>query len=107
MVFFTQPVCGACKTLKSQIYSHPIFLELTKSFIMVNVEDAHEEPGGNWQPDGAYVPRVFFITPEGEVDYSIQSNSRFKYYFSSPWQLIEAMKRFLAKLPTHKNKIEL
>ncbi|ETN85234.1 hypothetical protein NECAME_16850 [Necator americanus] len=43
--------CGACKEL----------IELSKKFVMVNVEDDDEPEDDKYAPDGGYIPRILFL----------------------------------------------
>ena len=50
--------------------------------------------------DGAYVPRLFFISPQGTplMDVmAVDRHSRFKYYYFSEEQLIKKMQLVKAK----------
>ena len=48
--------------LKPKLANHKGFGELSKQFVMVNVEDDEEPKGAQFNIDGSYVPRIFFIS---------------------------------------------
>lgn len=41
--------------------NHKEFAELGKNFVMVNTEDNDEPKGDQFDVDGKYVPRIFFL----------------------------------------------
>ena len=47
--------------LKPKLAKHKEFAELSKSFVMVNTEDDDEPKGEQFDVDGKYVPRIFFL----------------------------------------------
>lgn len=56
--------CGACGQLKKSFQTTPKkedLIELSKQFVMTNVEDDDEPEGEKYAPDGAYIPRLFFF----------------------------------------------
>ncbi|KNC70459.1 hypothetical protein SARC_17013, partial [Sphaeroforma arctica JP610] len=52
--------CGACKNLKKTVSTSEQMVTLAKEYIMVNLEDDEEPKDKQFQPDGGYVPRLFF-----------------------------------------------
>ena len=47
--------------LKPKLANHKEFAELSKKFVMVNAEDNDEPKGEQFDVDGKYVPRIFFL----------------------------------------------
>jgi len=104
LVLFTKTWCGACKNLKSNLLKlEEDFKKASEKFQMVSIEEDSETPTDerNFTPDGGYIPRVFFLDPEGNIDSSITGgNSQYKHFFSSAESLILAMGRFAHTIET-------
>ena len=49
------------KALKPKLAKHQEFAELSKKFVMVNTGDIDEAKGEQFDVDGKYVPRIFFL----------------------------------------------
>ena len=47
--------------MKPILAKHKTFAELSKKFVMVNTEDDDEPKGDQFDVDGKYVPRIFFL----------------------------------------------
>ena len=47
--------------MKPVLAKHKKFAELSKKFVMVNTEDNDEPKGDQFDVDGKYVPRIFFL----------------------------------------------
>ena len=57
--------------------------------------------------DGSYFPRLYFINPDGSVNYDIISNpniERYQFYYSGPEDIIESMKRMIKDLKLKKQR---
>jgi len=85
MVVLHKTWCGACKRLKPTFAEDKDIERLSKNFIMVNAED-DEEPHTNikFAIDGAYIPRIFFLSPDGKVltdVYNRGGNPQYKYFY--------------------------
>jgi protein-disulfide reductase (glutathione) len=92
--------CPHCREM-GPVLARPDVVELSKRMVMIS-QDADERP--SWLaerfdgPYGGYVPRVFFLTPEGAVREDLQSgNPKYPYFFApqAPDQLVAAMRRAL------------
>jgi protein-disulfide reductase (glutathione) len=110
LVLFTKTWCGACKNLKGDLVKNEAsFKTASEKFNMVNIEEDSELPtdNKNFTPDGGYIPRVFFLTPEGNIDDTIvSSNARYKHFFANTDALVEAMNSY-GKNPQAEEKPDL
>uniref|UniRef100_A0A1B6F7V0 Thioredoxin domain-containing protein 12 n=1 Tax=Cuerna arida TaxID=1464854 RepID=A0A1B6F7V0_9HEMI len=95
--------CGACKALKPKFSESKEIAELSKSFVMVNLEDNEEPKGGTYAPDGGYIPRILFLNSEGEVQtelYNQNGNPQYKYFYSDADSIATMMRKVISELPT-------
>lgn len=67
IMLFHASWCTSCKRYR-QVWKDPGVVAQSKNFVMVLV-DVDADPGANgaFSPDGTYVPRTIFYTPEGDV----------------------------------------
>ena len=66
--------------MKPILAKHKTFAELSKKFVMVNTEDDDEPKGDQFDVDGKYVPRIFFLgknTGETSTNKLYRISSRF------------------------------
>ncbi|XP_078043530.1 thioredoxin domain-containing protein 12 [Augochlora pura] len=89
--------CPACEILKEKFSKSVRIMDLSDRFIMIKV-DARKHPfinSGRYQPDGKYVPRILFFTPNGKFIMEAFNKSKNakeqKYFYSSPPDVIETM----------------
>ncbi|XP_066927374.1 uncharacterized protein [Clytia hemisphaerica] len=99
MLIITKSYCGACKALKPRIQRSKEFAELSKKFVMVTVEDDDEPDEDQFDVDGAYIPRIFFLDSNGKVDESLRNEGKsFKksrYAYGNVDQLMTNMNKAL------------
>ncbi|CAD5123753.1 DgyrCDS12067 [Dimorphilus gyrociliatus] len=102
--------CRACKELKPSFSSDNELLELSKKFIMVNLEDDEEPRDDKYSPDGGYIPRAFFLQKNGEPILSLynkEGNEKYKYYYSFSSQVVKSMNEALSSETNNKLNSEL
>ncbi|KXJ15023.1 Thioredoxin domain-containing protein 12 [Exaiptasia diaphana] len=103
MVLITKSWCGACKALKPKFAESKNIAALSKHFLMVHLEDEEEPKGEEFQVDGRYIPRVFFLGADGKIMKDIINTNgkhvkEFKYYYGKVSQIVSSMKTALNKL---------
>ncbi|KAI6240825.1 hypothetical protein M3Y99_00389400 [Aphelenchoides fujianensis] len=92
--------CGACKQLKNSFKTSPKrkeFVDLSRKFVMVNLEDDEEPEDDKYAPDGRYIPRLYFVDENEEV-LPIDNKKNYPrnaYYFPQLVDVIKAMKQAL------------
>lgn len=97
MIVIHKSWCGACKKFAPRFASSEEILELSKEFVMINCQDDEEPNDEKFRPDGSYIPRIFFMKPNGDIIYGAQSGyPGYKYYFTDAKTVIQGMEYALA-----------
>jgi thiol:disulfide interchange protein len=67
MMVFHAPWCTACAKFRS-VFKDERVVAASKDVVMILVDaDADKVANGAFAPDGTYVPRTIFLTPDGDV----------------------------------------
>ncbi|XP_076814554.1 thioredoxin domain-containing protein 12-like [Clavelina lepadiformis] len=84
MLLLHQKWCKACRDLMPKFRANRYIEKLSPLFEMVNLIDDEVPKDPKFAPDGSYFPRIFFISPEGEVMtdiYNPEAVDRYFYYY--------------------------
>lgn len=88
--------CPHCKNF-SNLFSDARIAEASKQFVMIKANsDEAEDFAWKYAPDGGYIPRTFFLKPDGTILSDIRAgDGQFKYFFDEkdPAPLLAAMDR--------------
>ncbi|CAL1532161.1 unnamed protein product [Lymnaea stagnalis] len=98
MVVFHKPWCRACKALRPRFANSREIEQLSNDFIMISVEEEEVPKNSELSPDGAYIPRILFMDPEGKVlnhVYNQKGNKQYRYYYAETASIIDSMKNVL------------
>ncbi|KAJ7357775.1 Thioredoxin domain-containing protein 12 [Desmophyllum pertusum] len=101
MLIIHKSWCGACKALKPKFAQSKEIEELSKKFVMINVEDEEEPQDTKFQLDGSYIPRIFILDSSGRVQkdiYNKKGNPSYKYYYGSTPGIVDSMKEALENM---------
>lgn len=67
MMVFHAPWCTACAKYRS-VFKDDRVVAASKNVVMILIDaDADKMANGAFAPDGTYVPRTIFMTPDGDV----------------------------------------
>ncbi|MEB2313989.1 MAG: thioredoxin family protein [Polyangiaceae bacterium] len=93
--------CPHCRNY-AKVFDDPRVVSESKRFVMVRA-DTDREPGlgSRFAPDGEYIPRTFFLDPEGKLDPEVNAGrDRFRFFYDEkdPSALLGAMQRALGRL---------
>lgn len=81
LVFFTT-WCPHCANY-AKVFQDQAVVDKSKSFVMVRVDgDKRRDLSDQFKPDGSYIPRTFFLSPEGKIDESLTAGrEQYKYFY--------------------------
>jgi thiol:disulfide interchange protein len=100
LIFYTT-WCPHCANY-SKLFSDPQVVEKAKSFVMIRVDnDKSADISNQYHPDGAYIPRTFFLSSSGQLDESLsEGRPSYKYFYNEtdPTSILAGMDRALKKL---------
>ncbi|APR77405.1 Thioredoxin [Minicystis rosea] len=86
--------CPHCRNY-SRVFDDAKVVAQAKRFVMIRVNaDDHGDVAAKFQPDGGYVPRTFFLSPDGQLAADIKApRPKFQYFFDerNPASLLEGM----------------
>jgi thiol:disulfide interchange protein len=93
LIFYTD-WCPHCKNYSS-VFHDPKVVEESKNFVMIRLNaDQEKELAKQYSGDGGYIPRTFFLTPEGKLDTSIHApRDKYMYFYDEkdPASVLAAM----------------
>ncbi len=101
LIFYTQ-WCPHCQNY-SGVFHDPKVVEKSKEFVMVRIDaDKDQKLSDQFALDGKYIPRTYFLAPDGKVDAEITVTGRdkFKYFYDekNPASVLAGMDTALKKL---------
>ncbi len=90
--------CERCKDLKPAFSTEEIE-DLAQRFVMVNVDQDAEPRALQFAPDGDYIPRVVFLSPEGVEDLTVtnEARSRHRFFYTPGDDLAGVMRKALSR----------
>jgi len=110
MVIIHRTWCSACKALKPKLANSYDVYELSKNFVMVNIEDDEEPEDTDFFVDGGYYPRIFFLDPEGSVVKDLHNDNpaflKYKFSYNEVDSVVLAMRNAI-KMFTQQGAIPL
>jgi thiol-disulfide isomerase/thioredoxin len=99
LVFYTD-WCPHCHNY-SRVFHDPEVARLAASFVMIRVErDGHRDISARYALDGEYIPRTFFLSPEGVLLPGLDSGrEQYRYYLDEhdPSELTSRMEEALER----------
>ncbi len=100
LVFFTE-WCPHCKNY-SAVFHDPKVVEKSKQLVMVHLDkDKNAALSKQYAPDGEYIPRTFFLGPDGKLATDIHAprdNYRYFYDEKDPASVLAGMDEAVKKL---------
>lgn len=97
LVVYTQ-TCPHCRNY-SEVFHDPRVVEKTKKFVMVKLDQgADDSQSRRYAPDGEYIPRTIFLSPEGEPQPQIHAaRNRYVHFYDehNPSSVLTAMNKAL------------
>jgi hypothetical protein len=100
LVFYTE-WCPHC-TNYSKVFHDPKVVERAKQLVMIRVDkDKHPDLSGKYKPDGEYIPRTYFLSPDGALAEDLHApREKYRYFYDEhdPASVLAGMERALAKL---------
>lgn len=95
LVFFTD-WCPHC-TNYSKLFHDPAVVAAAKGFVMIHVnKDQDPAFSAKYAPDGDYIPRTYFLKPDGTLMPDVtEQRPQYKYFYdeSDPASLLRSMKQ--------------
>jgi hypothetical protein len=98
LVFYTE-WCPHC-TNYSKVFHDPKVVEESKKFVMIRLDkDKNEAISKQYAPDGEYIPRTYFLTPDGKLTDVTAPRPQYKYFYDerNASSLLGGMQAALAK----------
>ena len=73
--------CTGCQAYK-KLFFDPKVVELSRRFVMVRVDRDHAPAlSARYAPDGEYIPRTLFLSPDGALDPEIRRLGQAQAYY--------------------------
>ncbi len=86
--------CPHCRNF-SHVFDDARVVAHARDFVMVRIDsDAQPDVAGKYARDGGYIPRTYFLAPDGTANTAVHtSNPRYQYFYDEhdPSPLLASM----------------
>jgi thiol:disulfide interchange protein len=92
--------CPHCKNY-SRVFDDAKIVEKARSFVMIRMNaEEHREVAQKYAVDGTYIPRTYFLGPDGALADVHAPRPKFKYFYDerNPGSLLAGMDEALRKI---------
>jgi thiol-disulfide isomerase/thioredoxin len=100
LIFYTE-WCPHCRNY-SGVFHDAKVVEKAKQFVMIRLDkDKNADVSKQYAPDGEYIPRTYFLTPDGVLDPEIHApRGEYKYFYdeAQPGGVLTGMESALKKM---------
>jgi len=95
--------CTACRQYRT-VFRDPGVVEAARDYVMILIDvDKDPRANGAFAPDGTYVPRTLFMTPEGDVRTDLVGKTDPEHPHTidikDPTELLSLMRRGAGRMP--------
>ena len=97
LIFYTE-WCPHCANF-SKVFHDPKVVETSKRLVMVRLDqDQNKDLSQKYAPDGGYIPRTLFLTPDGTLADVHAPRDQYKYFYDEkdPASVLAGMNAALA-----------
>jgi len=94
LVLIFRDDCPVCGYLRPKFAENQRIKDLSGQFVMVNLENSTDPEVNNYNVDGTYVPRIYFLNSHGqtvEEIYNFNGLDEFKYFYNTGDSVADAM----------------
>ncbi len=83
LIFYTD-WCPHCTKYSAVFHDEKVVAE-SKKFVMIRLnKEEHAETSTKYAPDGQYIPRTYFLAPDGTLDPEIhEQRETYKYFYNT------------------------
>jgi hypothetical protein len=100
LIFYTE-WCPHCRNY-SGVFHDAKVVEKAKQFVMIRLDkDKNADISKQYAPDGEYIPRTYFLTPDGVLDPEIHApRGEYRYFYdeAQPGGVLTGMDSALKKM---------
>lgn len=102
LIFYTE-WCPHCANY-SKVFHDAKVVAKSKDFVMIRLDaDQNKELGAKYAVDGSYIPRTYFLSPDGVLDADLHvPREQYKYFYDerNPDSILAGMDAALKKTAT-------
>ena len=102
LIFYTD-WCPHCQNYH-KVFKDPALIKLSQQFVMIHInKDKDPATSAKYAPDGDYIPRTFFLKPDGTLlDQITEQRPQYKYFYDEhdPASVMRSMNAVLAMSAT-------
>ena len=110
--------CKTCQNLGRMCRENIPLIKLSKKFVMISAPNGEELQDDTYKigfklmwialfVDGSYFPRIYFINPDGSVNYDIISDpnaEKYQFFYPDAERIIDSMKQMIKELKAKRQR---
>ena len=110
--------CQTCQNLGRYCRKNIPLIKMSKKFVMISAPNGEEPQDDTYKIgsilesacnllDGSYFPRIYFINPDGSVNYDIISDpnaEKYQFFYPDAERILDSMKQMIKELKAKRQR---